>query len=143
MAKVYTHPERLVRILSKLSLQDLNDLHSNAAYTVDVRKFLSGGGDVGYTPVWYAAGDMARVRKRALRSAAKWNIGWRGVPFRIGDRVRVVAQPSITGTVVRHDCGSRLVILDDAADTWAEEGEEGVLTYRPDELEPYPMHKEA
>jgi len=78
MARVHTHPERLVRILSKLSLQDLSDLYSNTAYTMDVSKFLSGGGDVGYTPAWHAASDMARVRMRALRSAAKWNIGWRG-----------------------------------------------------------------
>ena len=81
MAKVYTHPERLVRILSKLSLQDLNDLYSNTAYTVDVRKFLYGGGDAGYTPAFHAASDMARARKRALRSAAKWNVGWRKTPM--------------------------------------------------------------
>ena len=56
--------------------------------------------------------------------------------FKIGDRVRVVDQPSITGTVVRYDVWNKLVILDDDREEWAEEGEEGVLVFRASELEP-------
>lgn len=52
----------------------------------------------------------------------------------IGQRVRVIDQ-DITGTVVRYDTGNKCVVLDDARDEWAEEGEEGVLTYRASELE--------
>ena len=51
----------------------------------------------------------------------------------IGTRVKVIGQ-DITGTVVRYDL-SKLVVLDDDRDEWAEEGEEGVLVYRASELE--------
>ena len=57
-----------------------------------------------------------------------------GHAFPIGARVTVTDQSAITGTVVRYD-GSKLVVLDDARDEWAEEGEEGVLVYRASELE--------
>ena len=53
--------------------------------------------------------------------------------FRRGDRVKVIDQ-DITGTIIRYD-GSKFVVLDDARDEWAEEGEEGVLVYRASELE--------
>ena len=55
--------------------------------------------------------------------------------FRIGERVRVVDQPSITGTVVRFDIWGKLVVLDDDRDDWADEYEEGVLVFRATELE--------
>jgi len=51
----------------------------------------------------------------------------------IGQRIRVKDQ-DITGTVVRYD-GSKLVVLDDDRDDWAEEGEEGVLIFRADDVE--------
>ena len=51
----------------------------------------------------------------------------------IGTRVKVIGQ-DITGTVIRYDL-SKLVVLDDDRDEWAEEGEEGVLVYRASELE--------
>ena len=56
--------------------------------------------------------------------------------FCIGDRVRVIDQPLITGTVVREDARGRLVVLDDDRDDWADEYEEGVLVYRASDLEP-------
>lgn len=89
MAKVYTNPERLVRILSKLSLEDLNDLYSNGNYYTSHEPcdpYACVPGSLcdcveHYTQTWHAAGDMARARMRALRSAAKWNVGWRGTPM--------------------------------------------------------------
>tara|TARA_R110000744_G_scaffold180366_1_gene299433 strand:- start:419 stop:634 length:216 start_codon:yes stop_codon:yes gene_type:complete len=51
----------------------------------------------------------------------------------IGARVKVIDQ-DITGTVVRHDWGNKLVVLDDDRNDWIEEGEEGVLIYRDSEL---------
>ena len=52
--------------------------------------------------------------------------------YHIGDRVIVVAQPGITGNIVRWD-GGRAVILDNERDSWRfdieEEGEEGTLTF--------------
>ncbi len=47
----------------------------------------------------------------------------------VGQRVRVVDQ-DITGVVVRYDVGSKVVVLDDDRDEWAEDGEEGVLVFR-------------
>lgn len=46
----------------------------------------------------------------------------------IGQRIRVKDQ-DITGEVIRYD-GSKLVVLDDDRDDWAEEDEEGVLILR-------------
>jgi len=58
--------------------------------------------------------------------------------FKIGDRVRLKdAADSIKGTVIRFDCGTKVVILDDD-DSWQEEGEEASLTYCADELELIP-----
>lgn len=53
----------------------------------------------------------------------------------IGSRVRVVDQPSITGTVIRFDSWDKLVVLDDDRDAWADDCEEGVLVFRASELE--------
>ena len=83
--KVYTHPERLVRIFSKLPLQDLTDLYSNGYYYTSHEPcdpYACVPGSLcdcveHYTQTWHAACDMARARMRALRSAAKWNVGWR------------------------------------------------------------------
>ncbi len=47
----------------------------------------------------------------------------------VGQRVRGVDQ-DITGVVVRYDVGSKVVVLDDDRDEWAEDGEEGVLVFR-------------
>ncbi len=52
----------------------------------------------------------------------------------VGQHVRVVDQ-DITGVVVRYDVGSKVVVLDDDRDDWAEDGEEGVLVFRMSELE--------
>ena len=52
----------------------------------------------------------------------------------IGDRVRGKDQPDITGEGVRHDCGGKVVVLDDDRDDWTTEGEEGTLVFRPEEL---------
>ena len=54
--------------------------------------------------------------------------------IKIGERVKIVDQ-DITGVVVRHDSGTKLVILDDDRNDWAEEGEEGVLIFNECELE--------
>ncbi len=54
--------------------------------------------------------------------------------IKIGERVKVIDQ-DITGVVVRHDSGTKLVILDDDRNDWAEEGEEGVLIFNECELE--------
>jgi len=51
----------------------------------------------------------------------------------IGDRVKVKEQ-DIRGLVVRFDCG-RLVVLDDARNEWADDGEEGVLVFSASEVE--------
>ena len=53
--------------------------------------------------------------------------------FRIGDKVRVIDQ-DIIGTVIRYDCGNKVVILDDD-DSWQDENEEPSLEYRESELE--------
>ena len=53
--------------------------------------------------------------------------------FRIGDKVRVIDQ-DIIGTVIRYDCGNKVVILDDD-DSWQDENEEASLVYRQTELE--------
>jgi hypothetical protein len=50
----------------------------------------------------------------------------------IGDRVKVIDQ-NITGTVIRYDCGSKVVITDDDAEMWSENGED-TLVYRISEL---------
>jgi hypothetical protein len=54
--------------------------------------------------------------------------------IKIGERVKIVDQ-DITGVVVRYDSGTKLVILDDDRNDWAEEGEEGVLIFNECELE--------
>ena len=54
--------------------------------------------------------------------------------IKIGERVKVIDQ-DITGVVVRHDSDTKLVILDDDRNDWAEEGEEGVLIFNECELE--------
>ena len=53
--------------------------------------------------------------------------------FTIGDRVKVIDQ-DITGTIIRYDCGNKVVILDDD-NSWQEENEEASLVYRQTELE--------
>ena len=53
--------------------------------------------------------------------------------IKIGERVKVIDQ-DITGVVVRHDSGTKLVILDDDRNDWVEEGEEGVLIFNECEL---------
>jgi len=50
----------------------------------------------------------------------------------IGDRVKVIDQ-EITGTVVRYDCGNKVVILDDD-DSWQEEVHEATLVFRISDL---------
>ena len=50
----------------------------------------------------------------------------------IGDRVKVIDQ-EITGIVIRHDCGNKVVILDDD-DSWQEQGHEATLVFRTSEL---------
>jgi len=52
----------------------------------------------------------------------------------IGARVKVKDQ-EITGVVVRYDCGSKVVVLDDDRADWAEEQDEGVLVFNVSELE--------
>ena len=51
----------------------------------------------------------------------------------IGDRVKVIDQ-EITGTIIRHDVGNKVVILDDD-DSWQEEGCEPSLVYHKSDLE--------
>ena len=51
----------------------------------------------------------------------------------IGDKVKVINQ-EITGTVVRYDCGNKVVILDDD-DSWQEERHEATLVFRISDLE--------
>ena len=51
----------------------------------------------------------------------------------IGDKVKVINQ-DITGTIIRYDCGNKVVILDDD-DSWQEENLEPSLTYSKSELE--------
>ncbi len=53
--------------------------------------------------------------------------------FRIGDKVKVINQ-DIIGTVIRYDCGNKVVILDDD-NSWQDEKEEASLVYRQTELE--------
>ena len=53
--------------------------------------------------------------------------------FRIGDKVKVINQ-DIIGTVIRYDCGNKVVILDDD-NSWQDENEEASLVYRQTELE--------
>jgi len=51
----------------------------------------------------------------------------------IGDRVKVIDQ-EITGTIIRYDCGNKVVILDDD-DSWQDEGEEASLVFNVSDLE--------
>ena len=53
--------------------------------------------------------------------------------FDIGTRVKVIGQ-DITGEIIRHDTGNKVVILDDD-DSWQEENCEPSLTYNISELE--------
>ena len=53
--------------------------------------------------------------------------------FKIGDRVTVIDQPSIIGTIIRYDSGNKVVIRDED-DSWAEEGEDPTLVFRQSEL---------
>tara|TARA_R110002012_G_scaffold183798_1_gene350287 strand:- start:57 stop:236 length:180 start_codon:yes stop_codon:yes gene_type:complete len=50
----------------------------------------------------------------------------------IGDRVKVIDQ-EITGTVIRYDCGNKVVVLDDD-DSWQEQGHEATLVFRTSDL---------
>ena len=60
--------------------------------------------------------------------------------MRIGDRVKVINQ-DIIGTIIRYDCGNKVVILDDD-DSWQDENEEPSLVYSKSELEVLKMSKE-
>lgn len=53
--------------------------------------------------------------------------------MKIGDPVKVIGQ-EITGTIIRYDCGNKVVILEDNCD-WAEEGEECSLIFNISDLE--------
>jgi len=53
--------------------------------------------------------------------------------MRIGDRVKVINQ-DIIGTIIRYDCGNKVVILDDD-DSWQDENEDPSLVYSKSELE--------
>ena len=53
--------------------------------------------------------------------------------MRIGDRVKVINQ-DIIGTIIRYDCGNKVVILDDD-DSWQDENAEPSLVYSKSELE--------
>jgi len=53
--------------------------------------------------------------------------------FDIGTRVKVIGQ-DITGEIIRHDIGNKVVILDDD-DSWQEEDCEPSLIYNISELE--------
>ena len=53
--------------------------------------------------------------------------------FDIGTRVKVIGQ-DITGEIIRHDIGNKVVILDDD-DSWQEESCEASLIYNISELE--------
>jgi len=53
--------------------------------------------------------------------------------MRIGDRVKVINQ-DIIGTIIRYDCGNKVVILDDD-DSWQDENQEPSLVYSKSELE--------
>ena len=55
------------------------------------------------------------------------------VTLDIGTRVKVIGQ-DITGKIIRHDIGNKVVILDDD-DSWQEEGCEPSLIYNISELE--------
>ena len=50
----------------------------------------------------------------------------------IGDRVEVIGQ-CITGTIIRYDCGDKVVVLEDDCE-WAEEGEEESLIFSKSDL---------
>ena len=50
----------------------------------------------------------------------------------IGDRVKVIEQ-DIVGTIVRYDCGNKVVIKEENCE-WAEEDEEGVLIFHKSDL---------
>ena len=54
--------------------------------------------------------------------------------MKTGDRVTVKEQ-TITGTILRPDCGNKWVILDDDPSQDLEEGDEPTLTFRENELE--------
>ena len=53
--------------------------------------------------------------------------------FKIGDRVKVIDQPDIIGTIIRYDSGNKVVIRDED-NSWAEEGEDPTLVFRQSEL---------
>jgi hypothetical protein len=56
--------------------------------------------------------------------------------FKVNDKVKVIGQ-DITGVIVRvHEDTAEIVIRDDDAHMWDDDGEaDGELTYRPRELE--------
>ena len=53
--------------------------------------------------------------------------------MKIGDKVKVIDQ-EITGTIIRYDCGDKVVVLEDDCE-WAEEGEEGSLIFSKSDLQ--------
>jgi hypothetical protein len=53
--------------------------------------------------------------------------------MKIGDKVKVIDQ-DIIGTIIRYDCGNKVVILDDD-NSWQDENEEPSLVYSKSELE--------
>jgi len=57
----------------------------------------------------------------------------KGDSMKIGDKVKVIGQ-EIIGTIIRYDCGNKVVILDDD-DSWQDENEEPSLVYSKSELE--------
>ena len=52
--------------------------------------------------------------------------------FEIGDRVQVIEQESIIGTIIRKDKNKNVVLDDD--NSWCEENEEATLIYKDYEL---------
>jgi hypothetical protein len=56
--------------------------------------------------------------------------------FRAGDRVQHREQTGITGVVTRAE-GPTVWLLDDSRDDWMDWGDDGVLVYPADQLQPY------
>ncbi len=54
--------------------------------------------------------------------------------LKIGDRVKVIDQPDISGEIVRWD-GVKAVVLDDNRADWMEEDDDGTLVFRVASLE--------
>ena len=52
--------------------------------------------------------------------------------FEIGDRVQVIDQESIVGTIIRKDKNKNVVLDDD--NSWCEENEDATLIYKDYEL---------